>query len=523
MTWVLQQPQRGTGHAVQQAEPFLRGHDGLDAGPLRRRAAPAPSHAPRADGGARPRGQCRHRADRARARPLRLRPDHPRRRGRTSRRSSRTGTSPRRSARSTRSTPGSTPSERPTLLESLGHLRDDNQQGELYLTDTIAHLRARGRGVGTYTLADPLEISGHQHARAARRRRGSSRAAPQDGDRGLPDLRRWRRRGDGYPILLRTARAILVVTPCPYNSGQIDRPPPPSRPPPLGSRRGGAREISGRSRETAASTVESIYHPQGMNIGYSSGHTGGTPRAPGHSPLDRRLQLPAAPGRDEAPARVSRDDISEGAGSARRARDRAMKGVKTRTQGRGVRAAPGCAHGSALLPDRFLRGQHLHRRTTSPRKPGRTERDRPACVARSARARRSRTPGSPTVVILNGCGRSGLGAKVERWLRRSGIDVFETRNADKANTTRRIVVARSSRAEAAEQVEELPAEGPSASGVLITERKSRPRGGRAPDPRQGLPRFVAGLLRCWCSAGRNPSREGKKWGTSVSAKSWSSF
>ncbi len=81
--------------------------------------------------------------------------------------------------------------------------------------------------------------------------------------------------------------------------------------------------------------------------------------------------------------------------------------------------------------------------------------------------------GSPTVVILNGCGRVGLGGRVERWLRRSGIDVFETRNADNSNYEKTIVVARSSRAEAAEQVEDF-LQRCLGVGVLITERKSVP-------------------------------------------------
>ena len=81
--------------------------------------------------------------------------------------------------------------------------------------------------------------------------------------------------------------------------------------------------------------------------------------------------------------------------------------------------------------------------------------------------------GSPTVVVLNGCGRAGLGAKVERWLRRAGIDVFETRNADSSNYDKTIVVVRSNRTEAAEEVVDLLQKN-FGIGVLITERKSIP-------------------------------------------------
>lgn len=62
------------------------------------------------------------------------------------------------------------------------------------------------------------------------------------------------------------------------------------------------------------------------------------------------------------------------------------------------------------------------------------------------------TPGSPTLVIENGCGRSGLGGKAERWLRRQGFDVFETRNADRRDYQQTVVVARSSRIDAAQEV-----------------------------------------------------------------------
>jgi len=81
--------------------------------------------------------------------------------------------------------------------------------------------------------------------------------------------------------------------------------------------------------------------------------------------------------------------------------------------------------------------------------------------------------GSPTVIVLNGCGRVGLGGRVERWLRRSGIDVFETRNADNAYYDKTIVVSRSSRTEAAEQVHGFLRQTVGV-GVLITERRPVP-------------------------------------------------
>ena len=47
-----------------------------------------------------------------------------------------------------------------TLLSVLEMLRDDNDQGELYLTDTIAHLVRGGSAVATVTIADPDEVVG---------------------------------------------------------------------------------------------------------------------------------------------------------------------------------------------------------------------------------------------------------------------------------------------------------------------------------------------------------------------------
>jgi len=59
---------------------------------------------------------------------------------------------------------------------------------------------------------------------------------------------------------------------------------------------------------------------------------------------------------------------------------------------------------------------------------------------------------SPTLVIWNGCGRPGLGAKVGRWMRRSGFDVFETTNADRSDYGQTLVVIRSSHEEAANRI-----------------------------------------------------------------------
>ena len=82
-------------------------------------------------------------------------------------------------------------------------------------------------------------------------------------------------------------------------------------------------------------------------------------------------------------------------------------------------------------------------------------------------------PESPKVVIWNGCGRDGLGGKVERLLRRSGIDVYETRNADRSDYPHTLVIGRSSREKAAQEVAAF-LERTVGVGLYITERAKVP-------------------------------------------------
>jgi len=48
----------------------------------------------------------------------------------------------------------------PLLFEALGKVRADNAQGEYYLTDTLEILRRAGRRVSAYRCADPREVLG---------------------------------------------------------------------------------------------------------------------------------------------------------------------------------------------------------------------------------------------------------------------------------------------------------------------------------------------------------------------------
>lgn len=269
--WALQQPQRGTGHAVQQAETFLIGHEGStlvlygDVPLLRRHTLLELME--------------EHCHERNAVTVLTARVPDPAGYGRIIRDplgSFQAITEDRDLADCQRAideiNSGIYAFQTRPLLDALHHLKDDNDQGELYLTDTISHLRGCGENVGTYTLADPMEISGINtpaqlaaaEALVEKRRRLGTEDCP------ICDLSGA---GDGYPVLMRTPRAILVVTARPYNSGQITVHP--------------LRHVLRHSDldqeerrelwavgEIAASTVESIYHPQGMNIGYNSGVPG---------------------------------------------------------------------------------------------------------------------------------------------------------------------------------------------------------------------------------------------------------
>ena len=54
------------------------------------------------------------------------------------------------------------------LLEALGKLDNDNDQGEYYLTDTLEILRGMGRRVAAHLCLDPVEIGGiNDHAQLA--------------------------------------------------------------------------------------------------------------------------------------------------------------------------------------------------------------------------------------------------------------------------------------------------------------------------------------------------------------------
>jgi CTP:molybdopterin cytidylyltransferase MocA/diadenosine tetraphosphate (Ap4A) HIT family hydrolase len=273
VTWVLQQPQRGTGHAVQQAAPFLEGHDGSTLilygdVPLLRRSTLVEL-------------MDEHIRDRNAATVLTSRVPDPHGYGRI-----------------IRGADGALEGivedkdlipdqkeideinsgiycfETAALLGALGGLTDNNRQKELYLTDTLRALRTGGRRVGTYVLSDFLEISGintpaqlegAEAVLVSRRREGMTDCPVCDVGRRGPD--------DGFPLLARKDGAILVVDRRPYNSGELTAHP--------------IRHVTRHSdlsdverdelwdlARLGASLIEETYHPQGMNVGYNSGVPG---------------------------------------------------------------------------------------------------------------------------------------------------------------------------------------------------------------------------------------------------------
>ena len=93
------------------------------------------------------------------------------------------------------------------LRAALDEVRTDNAQGEYYLPDVLPIMRARGRSVGAFELADPSESSGQRprpaggggadgsapDQRAPHAGRSDDRQPGRDGDRHRRHARRGRR------------------------------------------------------------------------------------------------------------------------------------------------------------------------------------------------------------------------------------------------------------------------------------------------------------------------------------------
>lgn len=270
--FVLQEPQRGTGHAVQQAEPFLRGHAGSTLilygdVPLLRRSTLLELIE-----------EHRHSGDAVTV--LTARVSDPAGYGRIVRDGSgrmeaiiedKDLEPAQREIDEINS--GIYAFQTAPLLDALGKLKDDNRQGELYLTDTISLLRERGLGAGTYTLIDPLEISGVNTPAQLLEAAAILSARAQEGREDCPICEAGEEKPGGFPVLLRGGGAFLTVTASPYNSGQLTVHP-------LrhmlrhAELEGQEREDLWRLARTAASAIHQLYEPQGMTIGYSAGRPG---------------------------------------------------------------------------------------------------------------------------------------------------------------------------------------------------------------------------------------------------------
>lgn len=160
------------------------------------------------------------------------------------------------------------------LLESIGGLRPDNDQKELYLTDTIGMLREGGESAGTYTLRDPQEISGINTPRQLEEAGTVLEERRRLGTEDCPVCSLAEDSGEaGRFVLIRREHAILVVAPDPYNSGQLVVYPKRHCLRHTSLDEGEVEQLWDLGR-LASELVEDLYRPQGMNLGYTSGRPG---------------------------------------------------------------------------------------------------------------------------------------------------------------------------------------------------------------------------------------------------------
>lgn len=161
----------------------------------------------------------------------------------------------------------------PPLLEALSALKNDNAQREYYLTDTLGWMRVQGFSCGIMELPDPVEISGintpEQLEEAERVQR--DRRAAGEGVLGCPVLDTLARRPE--LVLERRNGLVVALAPAPYTAGHLWITP-------------GRRVVLAESlppeelidmlelARRAEGWLEAVFHPQGFNIGYNSGWSG---------------------------------------------------------------------------------------------------------------------------------------------------------------------------------------------------------------------------------------------------------
>ncbi|MBD3161756.1 MAG: hypothetical protein GF346_05785 [Candidatus Eisenbacteria bacterium] len=223
------------------------------------------------------------------------------------------------------------------------------------------------------------------------------------------------------------------------------RPAPPSAPA-LRLGRGGAEGDVGSGPDRRGARGNRL-PPARSEPGLHRGGAGTPPGAPGGSPVGRRHEFHARADRHDAAARGARADAPQaaadpgGEGETRMTRKRSKRSRKKRNRGRRWVTVL-----LFLLVGFFCVSLYLGLRDR--------ESDGPEAVPAAMDLPEPivPTPGSPSLVVLNGCGRPGLGREVSRWFRRRGVDVFETGNADRMDHARTLVVQRSDRRAAVDRI-----------------------------------------------------------------------
>lgn len=164
--------------------------------------------------------------------------------------------------------------ETPILLDALSQLSNDNKQREYYLTDTIKSIRRLGLRVGTYTAADETEISGINDAKQLAEAGAILTKRRGEGSTDCPVCSLAEREGKAaYPILMKGEHAFLAVVDRPYNAGQLCVYPKRHMLRHAALEDEELRELWDLGR-LASEIVREIYHPQGMNLAYTNGHPG---------------------------------------------------------------------------------------------------------------------------------------------------------------------------------------------------------------------------------------------------------
>jgi NDP-sugar pyrophosphorylase family protein len=155
----------------------------------------------------------------------------------------------------------------PRLFETLDQLRPDNDQNEYYLTDAIAILEAGGCRIGCHIMRDPDEMQGiNTLAQLAAAERVLARRGPDE-----CELCAAARRPPGQPLgLIVNERTRLDVSAHPFNSGHVVLYPNRHVTHLLSLTEEESREI-GRTLRVAEDLLRRACRYEGLNVGVNSG------------------------------------------------------------------------------------------------------------------------------------------------------------------------------------------------------------------------------------------------------------